>query len=93
MITAAAMTYERSLITTSDPIGPTSGLTLSMTPCRDRCRDQFPHIARRLWRTMSAAVWPAALARFTPILVQDRAAGPSRNSAVARALRLSGLYT
>src|SRR5229473_1690840 len=44
-------------------------------------------------RTISAAVSPAALARFTSILVQDRAAGPSRNSAVARALRPSGLYT
>jgi hypothetical protein len=33
---------------------------------------------------MSAAVSPAALARFTAILVQDRAAGPARNSAVAR---------
>src|SRR6202011_5255403 len=41
---------------------------------------------------MSAAVSPAALARFTPILVQDRAAGRSRNSAVARDLRLFGFY-
>src|SRR3979490_1234369 len=35
----------------------------------------------------------SSAASFTPILVQDRAAGPSRNSAVARALRPSGFYT
>src|ERR1700737_5008386 len=41
---------------------------------------------------MSAAVSSAALARFTPILVQVRAADPSWESAAARALRPFGFY-
>ena len=60
-------------------------LQATIAACIDRLRPEAK-------RTLSAAVSPAALARFTPILVQVRATDPSWESAAARALRPFGFH-